>query len=498
MINHPSARLLDAKLEKKFILGSVAGLLGWDEQVNLPSGSGELRAKQMAAMSEISHAAASDPEIDPLLQELEIDFNKLSFEERTIVKHARKDYDHATKLPAAWVAEKAMTDSQAYHAWVEARKTNDFESYAPWLEKQIDLLKQSAAYLGKEDNPYDFLIDQFDPGMDAATIDQLFGRLREQLVPLVKEILDSPNKPRVDFLRGFPIEKQRQFIDIVTQKIGFDFEYGRIDIAVHPFCGGTGDDTRMTTRYREDLPFDSLYSVIHETGHGLYEQGLDRDHLHNALGEHIGMGIHESQSRMWENQVGRSRAFWTYFDSFYRDIFPEQLEGVSQEELYRAANEVTVNPIRVDSDEVTYNLHIMLRFDLEKRLFSGELDVADLPAAWNKLCEELLGYTPKDNTEGVLQDVHWSGGAFGYFPSYCLGNMIAAQLWYTALKEMPDLMDHFAKGDFSKLLVWLREKVHSQGKRYDTQELVKRITGEPINPDYLVRYLKERYLPLYG
>ena len=313
--------------------------------------------------------------------------------------------------------------------------------------------------------------------MNADTIDGLFTRLKVELLPLSQKILASSIKTKNEQLRGFPVDKQEAFLKEVTAKLGFDYNRGRIDVAVHPFCSGNASDTRMTTRFHEDVPLDSLFSSIHETGHGLYEQGLPKDQLHNALGQAVGMGIHESQSRLWENQVSRSREFWQYFEPKYREAFPEQLAGLSSDDLYLAVNAVTLCPIRVDSDEVTYNLHIILRFELEKKLFNGELAVDELPETWDRMSQEIIGLTPKSDKEGVLQDVHWSGGMFGYFPSYCLGNMIAAQLWYTVLGEIPDLQKDFSAGNFERLLSWLRNRIHQHGKRYDTEVLVERVTG---------------------
>jgi carboxypeptidase Taq len=309
----------------------------------------------------------------------------------------------------------------------------------------------------------------------------------------VREITAAGAASRDGVLRGFPIEGQAEFLREVTERIGFDYGRGRIDISVHPFCSGTGSDVRMTTRFDPDNPLDSLFSAIHEAGHGLYEQGLNADQHHTALGQAVGMGVHESQSRLWENQVARSRGFWRYFEPRLRERFPEQLRNVSSEELYRVINAVAPTLIRVDADEVTYNLHIVLRFELEKKLFAGTLAVADLPRAWNAACRELLGQEPSSDREGVLQDVHWSDGAFGYFPSYCVGNMMAAQLWYHVLGLRPALEEEFACGDFSWLLNWLHEHVHAQGKRYDTLGLVERATGGPLSPKHLVRYLRERY-----
>ena len=498
MLDHPSIQSLLAKQEKQYHLASVLGLLGWDEQVNLPQNSAALRGQQMATLSELHHELASEKDIEPLLQQLETDWDQLSPQEQAIVKHTRKDYDRATRLPAEYVTEKAKLDSEAYHAWVQARENDDFTAFAPFLKRHVEMAIRGAELLGHGDNPYDYQIDLFDPGMNAATIEDLFAKLKAELVPLSRSILESPIKAQTEKLRGFPIAQQEAFLKEVTETLGFDYKRGRIDVAVHPFCSGNAADTRLTTRFDEDVPLDSLFSSIHETGHGLYEQGLPIDQMHNPLGQAVGMGIHESQSRLWENQVSRSREFWQCFEPRYRETFPEQLADLSSDELYLAVNAVTLCPIRVDSDEVTYNLHIILRFELEKRLIGGELAVEDLPAEWNRLSQEIIGLTPSSDKEGVLQDVHWSGGMFGYFPSYCLGNMIAAQLWYQVLEEIPDLPSDFAEGKFDRLLSWLRDRIHQHGKLYDTQDLVTRVTGNPIDPSFLIRYLKDRYVPLYS
>ena len=493
---------LVAKLKRAHTLGTISGLLGWDEQVNLPADSADQRGEQMALLAELQHAAATDSVIGALLEELEKchltgdSVSKCAGRE-VVVREARRDYDRVTKLPAEFVAEKARLSSAAYHAWAESKAKADFAAYAPYLEKHLALAKREAAYLGWGDRPYDYAIDKHDPGMTAAKITALFTELKTGLVPLVRAIAVSPVKARTDIFKSFPVEAQRDFLREVTERLGFNYRRGRIDVSLHPFCEGAGADIRMTTRFDADNPLDSLFSSIHETGHGLYEQGLPLALQGTPLGQNAGMGVHESQSRLWENQVSRSRAFWAFFEPLFRETFPAQLASVSSEELYLAVNEVAPTLIRVDSDEVHYNLHILLRFELEQRLFSGDLAVADLPAAWNALSQELLGLTPTSDKQGVLQDVHWSGGAFGYFPSYCLGNMIAAQLWFTVLKALPGLETDFAKGDFSRLLGWLRTNIHEQGRRYDTLALVRHVTSEELTPKYLLRYLQERYAPLY-
>jgi carboxypeptidase Taq len=496
-MSHPSCAELVRRLKRTDLHGSILGLLQWDEQVNLPPDSGDRRGGQLALMAELHHRTASDPAVGVLLQTLEADAASLDTDERVIVRHARRDFDRVTKLPAEFVADKAVLDSEAFHAWRHARAASDFGRFEPFLVRQLAATKREAEYVGWGDRAYDYCVDRHDPGMTAAAIDILFSELREGLVPLVREIAASPVRVRPDLLNGLPISGQQAFLKEVTAALGFNYCRGRIDVAVHPFCAGDAADTRMTTRYNENDPLDSLFSAIHETGHGLYEQGLPLEHLGTPLGQAVGMGIHESQSRLWENQVGRGRAFWRHFEPRLRATFPGKLDGVTSDELYLAVNEVRLNPIRVESDEVTYNLHILLRFDLERRLFSGELTVRDLPAAWNALCRDLLGLTPKNDAEGVLQDVHWSGGAFGYFPSYCLGNMIAAQLWHTVRKELTDIEDDFGRGDFRRLLTWLRDRIHRHGRRHDTRELVRQVTGEEVSPVHLVRYLRERYAPIY-
>ncbi len=488
---------LVSRLKRAHVLGTVNGLLGWDEQVNLPPDSADLRAEQLALLAELHHGAASEPRIGELLALLEGGRPELSADEAVVVRIARRDYDRLTKLPTEFVREKARHSSQAFHAWAECKGKSDFPGYAPFLQKHLELAKQEAGYLGFTAAPYDYMIDRHDPGMTAAVIERLFDELKAGLVPLMREIVGSPVKAPVEVLHGFPVDKQRAFLRMVTEQLGFNYRRGRIDVSLHPFCEGSGADIRMTTRFDEDHPLSSLFGAIHETGHGLYEQGTRLEHQGTALGQAVGMGIHESQSRLWENQVARGRPFWRFFERRLRRAFPRQLRAVASDDLYLAINAVRPTLIRVEADEVTYNLHIVLRFEIEKRLFAGTLAVADLPAAWNALAAELLGLTPPTDREGVLQDVHWSGGMFGYFPSYCLGNMIAAQLWYKVLADLPGLEDDFARGDFSRLLGWLRRNIHEQGRRHDTQELVQVVTGEPLSPRHLLRYLRERYGPLY-
>ena len=488
---------LVAELERIFHIGSVCRLLEWDEQVNLPSGAAEVRASQSATMAELYHLTATDPKIGEWLEALEQQRNKLSDDQKLVLREATKSYHRITRLPTEFVKRRASAQSKSYHAWAKARENNDFASYAPFLQEQIDLTHEEANYVAEGDAVYDYCIDKHDPGIKASMIEELFSALKKDLIPLVDEIIDSPVKSDLSILKGFSVDRQEAFLKTVVRDIGFDFKHGRIDQSIHPFCGGIGPDIRMTTRFDEDNPLDSLSGAIHEAGHGLYEQGLPHTHLGTALSEYVGMAVHESQSRLWENQVGRSRTFWNYYEPKYRAAFPEQLKATSSEALFLTINGVRRHPIRFESDEVTYNLHIILRFEIEKQLFDQTLAVKDLPEAWNTLSQEIIGLTPKNDLEGVLQDIHWCDGSFGYFPSYCLGNMLAAQLWYAALDTIPELESKFEQGNFAPLLNWLRKHIHQHGKRYNTLELTERVTGKLLAPDALIRYLKERYLSIY-
>ena len=488
---------LTAALRRLDTLGSVESLLGWDEQVNLPPKSADLRGEQSALLAELYHREATRPEIGEWLETLKADKARLSEEQWAVVRDADKDYRRLTRLPAEFVARRTKAASAGYHAWVAARGKDDFASFQPHLQANLDLALEEAALMEAPD-AYDYWLDRFDPGLDRATVERLFARLLVETKKLVAAIEGSGLQVSTDALKGFPVGEQAAFLDDVVKAFGFNFERGRIDRSIHPFCGGHPLDVRMTTRFDPDNPLDSLSSVMHETGHAMYEQGLREEHLGTALGQAVGMAVHESQSRMWENQVGRSRAFWSAWEGDYRRRFAIQLAEVSSEDFYRMINRVAVSPIRVDADEVTYNLHIMLRFSLEKRLFDGSLAVADLPEAWNATSSEFLGFRPASNREGCLQDVHWSGGAFGYFPSYCIGNLIAAQLWEKIQLDLPELRDQIAAKNHASLLAWLRENVHHLGRRYLTAEFVERVTGKPISHEPLVAYLKNRYGPLYG
>lgn len=497
-MNKVYAQLVEA-LQQTAYLDSAAGILSWDEQVNLPPGAAEFRGAQNAALATAVHAAFTRPEIGEWLTALEAE--PLDDAPACVVRETRREYNRATRLPTDFVRRKTEAASAGYHAWTEARRKNDFAAFAPLLERQLELAREEARYLGRGDEAYNYWIDRFDPGMDAATFATLFDQLRGPLKELAEAVLTAPRQADVSIFQGFPVEAQETFLRDVLVRLGFDFEHGRLDTAVHPFCGGSAWDVRLTTRFNPDNPLDSLFSAIHEAGHGLYEQGLragNPDSFGLPLAEAVGMGLHESQSRLWENQVARGEAFWAFFEPRYREAFPTQLARVGPEDLRLAINAVRRQPIRVDADEVTYNLHVILRFEIERALFAGELDVAGVPARWNALSEELLGLVPTNHSEGCLQDVHWSEGFFGYFPSYALGNVLAAQLWDAVQRDRPGLNAELAAGNFAGLRQWLGERIHRHGKRQGTRALIQQATGQDVSPAPLLTYLRERYHALYG
>ncbi|MGF1483613.1 MAG: carboxypeptidase M32 [Opitutales bacterium] len=492
------------KLRDLHSLSTIEGLLSWDEQVNLPPASADFRARQNAAMAGVVHRAATSEELGQALAEAEQEAGEPDShdrETRTLLHFVRREYDFATKLPAEFVRRRAESQSKAFHAWRTARENDDFATFAPHLRSLIEQSIEVAAYCGVERaRAYDFWLDRYDPGLDTAFVERTFAALAEELVPLATEIVDAakPAANAPSIFRGFPVDAQETFLREVMQALGFDFQRGRLDRSVHPFCGGSPSDLRMTTRFDPDNPLDAIFSSIHETGHGLYEQGLPLEHLGTPLCEASGMAVHESQSRLWENQVCRGRPFWKLWEPRLRTAFATQLKDVTSEDLYKSINAVGLTPIRVDADEVTYNLHIILRFEIEKRLFSGELEVDQLPQVWNELSQTyILGLVPPSDREGCLQDVHWSYAAFGYFPSYTLGNLLAAQLWYAALEQVVGLEEGFTQGEYTPLLTWLQENIHRHGKQYDLRECAEIVTGKPLAHTSLIRYLKERYKPLY-
>ncbi|HLJ11701.1 MAG TPA: carboxypeptidase M32 [Planctomycetaceae bacterium] len=494
---------LAGRLKQTTLLESCVSVLGWDEQTYMPPGGAAHRANQLSLLAGLCHERATAPEIGQLLSEIE-GTPLVAEPDSPIaanVREARRDYDRATKLPRRLVEELSHTATLSQQAWIGARKQSDFNQFRPWLEKIVALKREEAQAIGYGKGvPYDALLDAFEPGMTAADVTRLFTPLRDELVKLNAAIAASGRRPNRDIIeRRYPVDAQRQFSLAVAEKIGFNFDEGRLDVAAHPFCSGFGPgDVRLTTRYDEHHFPGAFFGTLHEAGHGMYEQGLERAAFGLPVGAACSLGIHESQSRMWENFVGRSRSFWDHFYPQAQQTFPEALSATASGDFYWAVNDVQPSFIRVEADEATYNLHILLRFDLERPLIAGDLQPADVPAAWNETFTKYFGMTPPDDARGCLQDIHWSSGGIGYFPTYALGNMYAAQFFVAASRDLGDLPAAFARGEFAPLKTWLTEKIHRRGKQYRAQKLVQIVTGQSLSPDSLVRHLHQKFDELYG
>ncbi len=485
---------LARRSRERSVLSSCAALLGWDEQTYMPRGGAEHRANQQALLAGLVHERAVDPRIGDLLTAVEASDSNTAEDslESANVREWRRAFDRATKLPRALVEELARATSLGQQVWVEAKGARDFSRFQPALESIIELKRQEAASLGAGPDDYDALLDDYEPGAQASELGALFDGLRESLVPLIDRILGRPRRVTADALRGdYPIERQTVFCEAMAAALGFDFERGRLDVTAHPFCTEIGcGDVRITTRYDHHDFTDAFFSVLHETGHALYEQGLLPEHHGTPMGESVSLGVHESQSRLWENAVGRSLEFWQHAYPLARRVFHAGLPDLALPEFHAAVNRVEPSLIRVQADETTYNLHIIIRFELERALLSGDLPCADLPAAWSEQYRRNLGVEPAHDGEGCLQDVHWSAGLFGYFPTYTLGNIYGAQLFARAGEELADLPSQIARGEFRPLLDWLRTNVHVHGKRYAPRVLIERATGRPPDPAHLIDALR--------
>lgn len=481
-------------------LGSIASLLQWDQQVTMPPGGAEGRGAQLATLHGIIHARVTDPELDRMVRRLEADGPALASDEAATLREARRGIDQATRVPAELVEELSRATSRARHVWVEARRNDDFAQFAPELERVLELRRREADALGWQEHPYDALHDQYEPGSTTARVERVFTPLRERLTALLSEISQAREVLDDEPLRRhFDPVLQERFVRQVAADLGYDFERGRLDAAVHPFAQAIGlGDVRITTRYDERFLSMALFGAIHETGHALYEQGIRDEDRGTPLGHPVSLAVHESQSRLWENLVGRGRPFWEGRYAALQATFPEALGDVPLDTFLRAVNRVAPSLIRVEADEVTYDLHVLLRFELEKALVEGSLRVRDLPEAWNEKCRAYLGITPPDHATGCLQDIHWSIGHVGYFPTYTLGNMTGVQLWNAAHAALPDLDDHLRAGSFAPLLGWLRENVHVLGSRLLPDDLLRRVTGAPLDAEPYLTYLEDKYARLYG
>jgi carboxypeptidase Taq len=484
------------------LLDSCADLLEWDEETYMPSGGVEHRSEQRALLAGLSHQRATDPRVGELLGELEgSDLVRDPESPAAVnVRGLRRLYDRQTRIPRTLAEELARTTALAHQAWVAARQNADFAPFRPWLERIVALKRSEAESVGYEDEAYDALLDEHEPGATSRELVRLYDALRRELVPFAEAIAAAPRRPRLAVLeRDFPIERQRALVEAVAATLGFDFTRGRLDTSAHPFCTGIGPgDCRFTTRFDARNLCGGLLAVVHEVGHALYEQGLEPEQFGTPLGEPASLGVHESQSRLWENRVGRSRAFWEHLFPRAREIFHEALHDVTLDDFHFAVNHVAPSLNRVDADEVTYNLHVLVRFELERALLAGDLQAADVPAAWNEAYRHHLGVTPPSDAEGCLQDSHWAGGLIGYFPTYTLGDVFGAQLFAKAGDELGDLHAAFRAGEFGGLREWLRRNVHRHGRRYTSAALVERVTGTPPDHRPLVDALRGKYAELYG
>jgi carboxypeptidase Taq len=490
---------LRERLAEIWDLSKAASILGWDQQTKMPPRGAAGRAEQLATLGRITHEKFTDPEVGKLLDALQGFEESQPYDsvEASLIRVTRREWEKARRVPAALRAELTRSSALALPVWVEARKNSDFASFLPHLRSAMELRKRYVACFEPDDEPYDVLLDDFEPGMKTAEVREVFERLKGEQVPLVAELAAAAAEAE-PIVGEFDVEQQKQFELEVITRFGYDPTAWRIDETVHPFASGGGpDDIRLTSRHYPDS-LDGMWATMHEFGHGLYEHQVSRELDRTPLCSGVSLGLHESQSRMWENLVGRSLPFWKHFLPRLRETFPEQLGGVDLESWYRTVNRVQPSLIRVEADEATYNLHIILRFELEQEILAEEIELADLPEAWNARFSELLGIDVPDDRRGILQDMHWAGGHIGYFPTYALGNVISAQIWAKVREELPDLDAQFEQGEFGALRAWLRDRLHVHGAKFTPGETLERVVGGPLDPEPYLRYLREKLGGIYG
>lgn len=490
------------KIKEMSLLGSCASVLGWDERTYMPRGGAGHRANQLSLISGMVHEKFTSREIGDLIAMVESsDMVKDEYSDIAVnIRELRTEYDREVKVPKELVEEITHTCTISQGVWAEARQKSDFAEFYPYLEKIIGLRKKQAEYYGYEKEAYDAHLERYEPGATYESVGKVFESFRKELVDLVEAINNSKKRPNMQIIeQDFPVDRQKIFGAAASAAIGFDMSSGRIDETTHPFCSGIGPgDCRITTRYNPKHFGQAFFGTLHESGHGIYDQGLPKEHYGTPRGDSVSLGIHESQSRMWENLVGRSKPFWKHFFPRAQQTFPSALANVSFDDFYFAINDVRPSFIRVEADEVTYNLHILLRFEIEHAFFKGDLQPKDVPHVWNENFKKYFGITPPDDAQGCLQDIHWSWGLIGYFPTYTLGNLYSAQFFAKAKEEMPDLEKQFEMGNFLPLKKWLNEKIHANGKKYRAEKLVEVVTGKPLSHVYMMKYLKEKYSELYG
>ena len=497
----PAYEKLVRHFHELHVIGSASSLLSWDQQTYRPIKAAAHRAEQLAYFAKLHHEKSTSKEALDLVDELAATVPSDDSDVSVNVREIKRQSDKLRKLPGDLVEELSRAEALGQDAWIEAKKTSDFKAFAPWLEKLLGLKKQVADHYGYSTSRYDALLDDYEPGASSAEIAKVFASLRDELITLVRQVVDSGKRPAVEKLTGnWPQSQQEAFARQAAQSVGFDFDAGRMDISTHPFCTDLGSgDVRITTRFDDASFYGSFYSVLHEVGHALYEQGLPVEKYPGLpRSQAISLGIHESQSRMWENLVGRSASFWNHFFPIAKQLFGKRMDGITQSELLFAVNDVRPSLIRTESDEVTYNLHVLLRFEIEKDLIEDKLAVKDLPELWNVRMKKYLGIDVPDHARGCMQDIHWSAGLVGYFPTYTLGNLYAAQFFNQAKQQLGDLDASFAKGEFRPLLDWLRTNIHALGKTHTASELVQKITGKPLSAEPLLTHLRAKVGQFYS
>ena len=479
-------------------INHAAAVLNWDQEVFMPEKGAEQRAKQLATLAGISHELSTKKEFEAILMALEND-KTLSEEEQANVRETLISFKRNKKYSVEFVQELSRNISEAFNAWHKAKNEDNFELFAPQLEKLVELKRKECELLGYEDHPYDALLDLYEPGLTVKELDVLFDDVKNQLVDFVKEIAGAPQNDDAIMYQHYPKDKQIEFTEFLLEQMGYDFKAGRQDISTHPFttCFGPAD-VRVTTRVNENDLSEILWSSIHEGGHAVYEQGLKNENYGLPAGSYLSLGIHESQSRLYENNVGRSLNYWKFNFEKLKELFPENLEKYTAEDFYKAMNIVKPSFIRTNADELTYHFHVLIRYEIEKELIARNIEVKYLPEFWNSKYKAYLNIDVPSDQQGVLQDIHWSHGSFGYFPTYSLGSFYAAQFFEQAKKEIPNLENQIANGELNELLDWLRDKIHQHGRLFEAGELCERITGEKLNFKYFMNYARKKYEHLYN
>lgn len=494
--------LLLARVHEIHDLEKATALLSWDRQVIMPEAGDEERVKQISTLRRMAHTMFIDDEFGEQIEKAaaELDGTPYDSNEASLVRYLKLTYDEERRLPPEFVARRSEISGKAHRVWVRARENNDFDTFAPWLEQIVELGREMAELYGYDDELYDPLLDKYERGAKTSDVRTIFETTKQATLPLLAAIKESPRQVSDDILKQpYDIPAQKEFARYIAGAVGYDFSRGYLGTAVHPFASSfSRNDARITSRWYPDYLSPSLFGTLHESGHAIYEQNTHPDLARTPLARGTSSGIHESQSRMFENYIGRSRSFWKMHFPKLQETFPAQLGQATAEDFYLAINKVQPSFIRVEADELTYNMHIILRFELEQALLNGDVPVEDLPEAWNAKMQELLGIAPPSDREGVLQDIHWTRPSFGYFPTYALGNLYAAQIFQAAMKQNPAISAELEAGKVNLLLSWLRENIHQHGRKFQPAELIERATGEPLSPQPYIDYVSAKFGDIYN